>query len=348
VSDSESNDDSVVVDDVNVDYDDDGEYLDDSEERTAGLSGSYASVDDDDSSAGATQRMRIAEDKLREEDRIEVLHNKFDMFNKQREWLLRDEVAEEEEKRKPPPGVIDWKRGTPDKVVPAVKILATRVLGLFIAAWGMFWLVWLIGWGRNWDTFVAVISWFAYVVAETVNYVLGIIYNLNFWTPTVRKRKSLYALEGFVETVDRVRVDSLIFHYKEDPNTTQKTLEGCLLMKRLPNVHLTHRICDDSFGQKRSDTVRKLILAELEARGEQPAKPGAKAKTAKALAWLKRKAQWCMGGKRCPLPCSLACCSGGKAKEQKKKDDSATDGADGEEGKKVEDEVDEFFDESSY
>src|SRR5690606_16622077 len=117
----------------------------------------------------------------REENRVEVLNNKFEMLNKQRDKMLNGD-EDEEEKNKPPPGMIDWKRGTPDKVVPAVKILATRVLHFFIMGWGLFWIVWLCGWGRNWDTFLAWISWFGFLVAEIVNYFLGIIYNFNFWT----------------------------------------------------------------------------------------------------------------------------------------------------------------------
>lgn len=171
-------------------------------------------------------------------------------------------------------------------------------------------------------------------MAELVNYLLGIIYNLNFWTPTIRKHKSLYALEGFVETVERVRVDSLIFHYKEDPNTTQHTLQGCLMMKRTPNVHLTHRICDDSFGQKRSDTVRQKILAALEAKGEQPPKPGASAKIRNWYYWIKRKAMWCAGGNQCPFPCSTSCC----AKPKKEKNDTGDQPAEGKE---------DYFDNSS-
>jgi hypothetical protein len=64
-------------------------YLDGSEGRGAGQSGSYASVDDDDSLAGAIQHMCIAEeDKFHKADHIEVLTNKFKIFHKQREWLL--------------------------------------------------------------------------------------------------------------------------------------------------------------------------------------------------------------------------------------------------------------------
>lgn len=105
-------------------YASDGEaYLDEPEEYEDG-SFDYGT---EDSTSGANMRARIAEDKMREEARIETLENKFNMFNKQRDFILRNQEEEEEkEKRKIPTGVLDWKRGTPDKVAPSVRILATR------------------------------------------------------------------------------------------------------------------------------------------------------------------------------------------------------------------------------
>ncbi len=290
----------------------------------------------------------------KEDERIEILNNKFEMFNKQREKLLNGD--DEEEENKPPPGMLDWRRGSPDKVVPAVKILATRLVHFFIMGWGLFWLIWLLGWGRNWSNFIAVISWFGFAIAEIVNYFLGLIYNFNFWTASVRKRKSLYNMTGFLDSVKEVRVDTCIFHYKEDPNTTQKTLQGCLMLKRTPNVRVTHRICDDSFGQKRSDSIRQQLLKEKEEKGENFGRRAAQ-RTKTVLEWIKEKGKWCMGGRCNCLPCSFKCCKkhhkrGKKNKKdmdkQKKKEGDDVemhkiDGADGDLSSDEEDE-DEFGD----
>lgn len=114
----------IVSDDEQGDLEEEhGEYESGGEEERE--DGSFDSYEYDDSTTGAKIRARIAEDKLREESRIEMLDNKFTMFNKQREYFLRIKEEEAMEMNKAR-GVLEWKRGTPDKVVPAVKILATR------------------------------------------------------------------------------------------------------------------------------------------------------------------------------------------------------------------------------
>ena len=112
---------------------------------------------------------------------------------------------------------------------------------------GLWWLIWLILFGQDYENFWSIIGFFTFFISELINFVLGAVYQVNFLRPVSRRWKSLNHLENFTIIP---QADSMIFHYTESVETTSETIMGCLKMDRLNKVQSDVYVCDDGFWRK--------------------------------------------------------------------------------------------------
>eukprot|EP01118_Nematostelium_gracile_P015536 TRINITY_DN6248_c0_g2_i2.p1 TRINITY_DN6248_c0_g2~~TRINITY_DN6248_c0_g2_i2.p1 ORF type:complete len:964 (-),score=259.15 TRINITY_DN6248_c0_g2_i2:84-2975(-) len=130
-------------------------------------------------------------------------------------------------------------------VKPHTRMALIRVLHILIILSGLWWLIWMAGWGYRFDGFWTGLQFLLFWIAELINFALGVVYNMNFWSPTRRKWKSLDRLTpAFIKDIV---VNCMIFHYSEDVRDTARTIGGALRMKTTPGTRLRVYICDDGF-----------------------------------------------------------------------------------------------------
>ena len=122
---------------------------------------------------------------------------------------------------------------------------------------GLIWIIWLIFFGNAFNNFWSVTGYIIFVVSEAINFILGLIYYVNFLRPVSRRWKSLHKLQNFNE---KTNAACMIFHYSEPLETTQDTLRGCLEMKlNKGKVSSSIYICDDGYWMKPPPPAQKVI-----------------------------------------------------------------------------------------
>jgi hypothetical protein len=94
---------------------------------------------------------------------------------------------------------------------PHTRMALNRVTHIAIILAGIWWILWMLIWGYRFDTFITGLQFILFWIAETVNFVLGIVYNMNFWQPIKRRWKSLDKLTP--PFVKHIIVNCMIFHY---------------------------------------------------------------------------------------------------------------------------------------
>jgi len=139
---------------------------------------------------------------------------------------------------------------------PAGRTVLNRILQICIILLGAWWITWMCVWGYKFSTVGDGISYMLFLIAESVNYCLGVIYNFNFWAPIYRRWKSLDKLTPKFNL--KPIVNCLIFHYSEDPFDTERTLAGSLRMKTTEGMILRIYVCDDGFWRKASPPQQKV------------------------------------------------------------------------------------------
>lgn len=128
---------------------------------------------------------------------------------------------------------------------PHTRIALNRTVIVLIILSGIWWIMWMCIWGYRFDNVIVGIEFVIFVISETVNFLLAIVYNFNFWNPIHRRWKSLDKLSPPFKKP--IIVNSMIFHYSEDVRDTQRTLSGTLRMKTTENTTLRCYVCDDGF-----------------------------------------------------------------------------------------------------
>jgi len=125
------------------------------------------------------------------------------------------------------------------------RIIANRLMIVLTIPAGAWWILWMAIWGYNYNSFFEGIEYSLFILAEFINFILGSIFNFNFWNPVHRKWRSINHLEPpFVETLI---VNCLISHYSEPCEDTARTVLGALRMKTTEETNLRVWICDDGF-----------------------------------------------------------------------------------------------------
>ncbi len=138
---------------------------------------------------------------------------------------------------------------------PYTRMALNRVVTFLIAVIGLWWIVWMLVFGHLFDDFWTGLSFLLYFIAELINYVLTIIYNMNFMNPIQRRWKSLNQLNPKFR--EATIVNTLICHYTEPPKDTMRTVAGALRMETAPNMGLNIYVCDDGFWK--SPPVKKPL-----------------------------------------------------------------------------------------
>ena len=131
-----------------------------------------------------------------------------------------------------------------------VSRLANIVIQVLIAIAGFWWLLWLLVWGNVLQAdsvpIWSVVEYFVFLFAELINYLLGIVYFLNFCSPVQRRWRSLNQLVPKFNLSPTV--DTCIFHCTEDIEDTRRTIDGCLRIDTMDSlIKLKIHVCDDGF-----------------------------------------------------------------------------------------------------
>jgi len=125
------------------------------------------------------------------------------------------------------------------------RIAVNRVCLVLVIFAGLWWIIWQVGWGYRYDNAIIGIEFTLFLMSETTNFFLMVIYNFNFWNPIIRRWKSLDKLSPVFK--EKIIVNTLVFHYSEDVHDTQRTIDGALRMKATENCRIRVYVCDDGF-----------------------------------------------------------------------------------------------------
>jgi ABC-type multidrug transport system fused ATPase/permease subunit len=139
------------------------------------------------------------------------------------------------------------------------RLLFIRVITILVLLSGLWWLLWLIIWGNNYSSFGAGLEFTLFFIAEFINYILGIVYNFNFWNSIRRKWKSLDRLNPPFN--EELIANILISHYSEAAADTERTIYGSLRLKVTEKTVLKVWICDDGFWKPIPQEKPKTLMS---------------------------------------------------------------------------------------
>jgi len=141
------------------------------------------------------------------------------------------------------------------------RIAVNRVVLILVIFAGLWWIIWQCGWGYRYDNVIVGIEFTVFLMSETINFCLMVIYNFNFWNPIIRRWKSLDKLSPPFR--EHIIVNTMVFHYSEDVHDTQRTIDGALRMKLTENCKSRVYVCDDGFWVYPPSLQQTMVQRQL-------------------------------------------------------------------------------------